>query len=350
MAFRPESRVDQVAAHLRNQLRQGRWTGLMPGTKKLGNELAVSHSLIDRALRLLEKEGLLVNQGPGRRRRIRRSQAKTSRMKVRVLAYEDTPSPDIIQLLGELQLAGHEAALAEKSMHALGMDTARIRRFVDRTPADAWVVVAGSRELLAWFAQRPIPAFALYGRSGGVEIAAAAPRKLPAIGQLVQRLTELGHRRIVGILRREHREPPITPVAQHFLDVLASLGIPTGSYNLPNWDDSPQDLQRLLDSLFEHTPPTALLIDEPAVLLAARDHLARKGIHAPQHLSMACFDKMPGFEWQLPAITHIAWDMEKLIRPVVLWANQVGKGREPRRLTLVDSVLIEGGTIGPAPR
>jgi len=347
MAFRPDSHVEQVAAHLREQLRQGRWTGQMPGALKLEQELGASHTIIDRALRLLEADGLLVNQGPGRRRRIELSQAKPARLRVCILHYEDMKDADLNLLVDQLNRSGHHAGFAEKSLQQLGMNPKRIGSLLECSEADAWVVVAGSQEVLEWFARQPVPAFALYGRFKDVDIAAAAPRKLPTIELLVERLIELGHRRMVSIVRREHRKPSLTATSQCFLDQLEANGIPTGDYNLPDWDDSPQDLQRLLDSLFAHTPPTALLIDEPAVFLAARDHLARNGICAPERVSLACYDHMPAFDWQLPAITHIAWEPQKIIRCVVRWADQIGKGIDKRRLTLVDSRLVEGGTIGP---
>ena len=347
--FRPDSHVDQVAAHLRDLLQQGRWIERMPGALKLEHEIGASHTIIDRALRQLEKEGVLENQGPGRRRRIVTRSAHTAKLKVRVLGYDDVLSPDLNQLISQLQLAGHEASLASKTLRELDMDPGKVKRFVHSNTAHAWVVVAGSRSLLEWFAGQAVPAFGLYGRSKGVDIATAGPRKLPAIGQLVKRLTELGHRRVVAILRREHRESPLGPVAQCILDQLNCLDIPTGDYNLPDWDETPEDLQRMLGSLFKHTPPTALLVDEPAVFLAVRDHLARKGIHAPQQVSLSCLDQLPAFHWQRPAITHIAWDLNRLISHVVRWTNQVAKGKNLRRLKLVDSELVDGETIGPAP-
>ena len=56
---------EQVTAHLRECIHTGRWTDLMPGRNRLANELGVSPTTISRALEALEKEGLLVPQGPG---------------------------------------------------------------------------------------------------------------------------------------------------------------------------------------------------------------------------------------------------------------------------------------------
>ncbi len=348
MAFRVSSHVEQVAAHLREMLLQGRWQDEMPGALKLEQEIGASHTIIDRALRLLEIEGILLAQGPGRKRRIAAKRPQATKLRVRILLY-DVCNDDMVRLLNLLHQAGHDVDFAEKTMAQLGMDLKRITRYVRTQEADAWVIIAGSQELLQWFSAQPTPAFALYGRIKDARLASAGPRKLGAAGELLERLIALGHQRIVSIVREERRQPSPSGMEQFFLKTLEQHGIKTGAYHLPDWGDSPDELQRLLDSLFEHTPPTALLIDEPAIMIAAKDHLASRGIIAPKDVSIACYDGDQVLDWCRPAITRIVWDSEKVRRCVVRWANQVAKGNNPRRMTLIDSVLDPGGTIGPPP-
>jgi DNA-binding GntR family transcriptional regulator len=64
------SAVEQVAEHLRAELLRGGWSGTMPGVNPLVAALGVNHKTVEAALRMLEDEGLLVNQGRGRQRRI----------------------------------------------------------------------------------------------------------------------------------------------------------------------------------------------------------------------------------------------------------------------------------------
>ena len=54
----------QVAAHLRGELLQGRWSGTMPGVPALAAELEIDRKTAALALAHLEAEGLLVSQGP----------------------------------------------------------------------------------------------------------------------------------------------------------------------------------------------------------------------------------------------------------------------------------------------
>jgi len=61
---------EQVAEYLRAELYRGGWGGRMPGGSRLATDLRVGRDTVEAALQLLEKEGLLVPQGVGRRRRI----------------------------------------------------------------------------------------------------------------------------------------------------------------------------------------------------------------------------------------------------------------------------------------
>ena len=190
----------------------------------------------------------------------------------------------------------------------------------------------------------------MFGRRQGIPIAAIGPDKVPAILDSLDRLVEFGHRRIVILLREEHRKPKPGFFAQTLLDAMEAHGLQTGPYNLPHWENSAGDLRRCLDSLFRTTAPTALIVDEPFLFKVAQLHLARCGIQTPQQVSLICADPDPTFDWFHPSIAHIKWDSGKVVRRVVSWANNVARGREDRRQSLIKAEFVEGGTIGPAAR
>lgn len=351
-SIRFSSVTEQVVQVLRDGLRQGRWRGSMPGRITLAAELGVNHKTVKAALKLLEDEGLLVSRGAGREREISRSVDFTSSsLRVAILLYEpaDRQMHYIVDLRHQLAEAGHVARYAEKTLCELGMDVNRIARLVEKTQADAWVVVAGSRDVLEWFAARPTPAFALFGRLMQVPLAGTSPKKAGALHELIDRLVALGHRRIVMLVREERRKPEPGFFERLYLDHLESCGIQTSAYNLPDWGDGPEELQRGLDSLFRHTPPTALIIGDVLLFFAVQQHLARLGLLAPEHVSLACTDANPSFEWCRPTIAHIDWDFRPLIKRVVNWANHVSGGKDDRRKSSSKARFVIGGTIGPVP-
>jgi len=86
-------------------------------------------------------------------------------------------------------------------------DVRRITSHLTITPADAWVIESGSRELLEWCAAQELPCMALYGRSGGLPLARTGPDKVLAYRAATRQLLEFGHRRIVLIVRAGRRLP-----------------------------------------------------------------------------------------------------------------------------------------------
>ncbi len=325
----------------------------MPGQKQLAKLLGVSGKTVELALALLEKQGILVGQGTGRRRRIDLPEGNLegSMLRVAILHYEPvSKGPGYIILLRQLlEEAGHSAFFTGKCLLELGMNTQRVARLVGRTEADAWIVAAGSREVLEWFAGQGIPTMALFGRRRSVPIAGAGPDHIPAHRAAVQRLIALGHRRIVMLYRQSLRIGGPGLIQRVILEEMAAQDIPTGRFNLPDWEDTPEGFHRLLDELFRVTPPSALLIDEAFLFAAAQQHLARRGILAPEHVSLVCSDPDPTFAWCRPTIAHTRWDFHPVLRRVVRWANNVSRGKDDRRQSFSKAEFVDGGTLGRAP-
>ena len=341
------SAASQVAAYLRGEVERGHWTEDIPGAGWLAAELGVNRKTVAAALRQLVREGVLAGQGVGRKRRIVLPDGKFARpLRVAILDY-DQPELNEIELQHLLEGAGHAAFFAGKSLLKLGMNLRRISRLVEKTEADAWIICAGSREVLEWFAAQPVPAFALFGRRRSVSLAGAGPDHVPAWLAAVRRLIELGHRRIVMVVRQERREGGPGNIERAVLEELAAHGIRTGPYNLPDWEDSREGFHRLLDEIFRVTPPSALILDQAFLFIAAQQHLTQRGILAPQHVSLVCTAPDPAFVWCQPTVAHIRFDIRQVLRRAVRWADNVAHGKDDRRQSLTKAEFIDGGTIGP---
>src|SRR5690349_11000740 len=124
---------DQVAAHLRDGIHRGIWVDEMPGAPRLSRDLGVDPKTAHAALALLEKEGLLESQGPGRRRRIVASKESLP-AQLRIGIFLSDSAEKGVDYLGELQHglieAGHNAYFVQNSLLDLGMDVRRVRRLV----------------------------------------------------------------------------------------------------------------------------------------------------------------------------------------------------------------------------
>ncbi len=228
------------------------------------------------------------------------------------------------------------------------MKVSRIRKMVKSVKADAWVVGAGSSEVLKWFSEQPAPAFALFGRMNGLPIAGTKPDKATPIADATRQLIALGHRRISLLAQTARRLPEPGPSERVFLKELESHGIQTSTYNLPDWDDSTEGLNQALDALFKATPPTALILDEAPLLIAAQLFLLNRGLRVPQDVSLISTDNDPHFSWCTPSIAHIQWDNRPVVRRVVKWAANISRGKKDISQKLTPAEFIAGGTIGPA--
>ena len=346
--------TEQVAAYLRAELMRGRWSGTMPGMNSLASELEVSAKTVEVALRLLEKEGLLVAQGAGRRRKILLPEelSKPPGLRVAILLYEqsDQSLDYLIDCKNKLETAGHTVFYAPSHLTELKTDVRRLARMVKKTEADAWVVLGGKGKVLEWFMQQKAPVFALFGRWRSLKIAGIGPNVIPAIVEATRRLVDLGHQRIVFLDSLfKISEPGATGRA--FLDALSASGITAGAYNLPGWDGGQggeEGLYALLDSSFQHTPPTAIIVGSGPTYFATLHFLLNRGIRVPQDVSLIVTDADPDFNQCEPSVSHIRWKSSRpLVNRIVSWVNNISQGKEDTRQTFIKSEFIEGGTIGP---
>lgn len=345
------SAVEQVAAHLRREILRGGLSGTMPGVPTLAAELGVNHKTVKAALGMLEDERLLVNQGRGLQRRIVLPEDHApSGLRVAILLYEQSAeSLDyIIDCKNKLETAGHTVFYAPSHLTELKMDVRRLARMVGKTEADAWVVGAGTREVLQWFLQQKTPAFALSGRRRKLKIAGVGPDNIPAITEATRRLVELRHHRIVLLDSLYSVSEPGT-IGAAFLEALSAGGISTGFYNMPGWEGGLQGLYAYLDSSFQHTAPTAIIAGSASTYFATQSFLVTRGIRVPQDLSLICVGNDPYFSQCQPSVSHIRWSSRSVANRIVRWGNNISHGKEDTRQTMIDAEFVEGGTIGPVP-
>jgi DNA-binding LacI/PurR family transcriptional regulator/biotin operon repressor len=351
-SFHISSAPEQVAHHMREQLILKVWVNTMPGGESLARELGVGRMTIEAALTQLEKEGLLVSQGPRRRRKIElpEQSTKPTRLRVAVLLYEpsDQSLDYLIDCKSKLEAAGHSVFYAPSCLTEIKMDVRRLASMVEEIEADAWVVGAGTSEVLQWFIQQKTPVFARFGRRRNLKIAGIGPDHLPALVKATRRLIDLGHQRIVLLDSLVNVSDP-GALGSAFLDALSAGGITAGSYNLPGWEGGIEGLYTYLDSSFQRTPPTAIIASSSPNYFATLHFLLNRGIRVPQDLSLVCYADDPYFKQCRPSVAHIRWSHRPLVNRIVRWVNNVSQGKQDTRQTLIKAEFIEGGTIGPAP-
>jgi len=353
--MRPLRRVsvaEMCANHLRTGLRAGQWGEALPGVRRLAAELDVSHDAVRAALRILEAEGLLNARGRGRSRAVTAQGVARHRLRIGILLNYPLDVMNItahllLRLQHDLRAKEYEVFFMRKSQVELKHDVRRIIGHLGENPADAWIVVSGSRELLEWVAAQAVPTLALYGRADGLPLARTGPLKAMLYAAVTRHLLKLGHRRIVLIAQKDRREPTPGKSERAFLEELDAHGIPKSDYHLPDWEETPAGYSHLLESLFKLTPPTAMIIDGAGQFVATMEFLARRRIHVPDQVSMVSTDDDASLAWCHPGVALIKWDTAPIVRHIVRWVMSVGKGVVVRRTVNFPSEFVEGGSIGP---
>ena len=343
--------VDQTSDAIKAAINSGELKGSMPGASRLAKTLGVNHKTVESALRNLESEGLIINKGPRQERVVNSNNSRIANSGIRIAIFlldqSDVRDLMMVEIKHRLEESGHYPFFVNKSMLDLGMNKRRIAQIVNNTKADAWITLAAPKEILEWFAKHEIPTFAVFGnRLEQVKIAGASPGKSHPVVEATQTLIELGHKRIILIIRK-HQRDPITKSAQAFLDTLQSNDIQTSDFNLPDWEETAEGFNELLDSIFKITPPTAIITDEPYQYLAAQQFMVNRGIQIPKHLSLICSDYDPIFKWCLPTVSHMTWGNQPLLQLIDDWAINIKNHKPDLQQTILNADFILGETIGP---
>lgn len=351
--------IEQTANHLREGICEIRWGGRFPGVPTITRECEVSANVARAAVRMLEAEGWLEPAGHGRRRRIASPKQGTlsSRvLRVGILLRDPMASLDpgfheaLLQILHRLEESGHAAFIAPKTQGELSHSLPRLKRMVEDLSADAWVVVDGSFSLLGWFAERKVPTLAIGGQIKGLSISSVGPHMADACRQAMQRLLELGHRRITLICSHNERSGAANPghAVGAALAELAGRGVKISPYNLPEWDETPAGLQSVLHSLFRVTPPTAMMVMRPSWGEGILSFLASRGLRVPQQVSIVGYGLEALNPWHVPALAYLRADDMPVVRRTVRWVRQVARGIVTPRKYVYPGVFVDGPSMGPA--
>jgi DNA-binding LacI/PurR family transcriptional regulator len=343
--------ADQVTEHLRAEILRGRWSDTLPGKHQLAGELGVNNKTVEVALRQLENSGLLLAQGAGRNRLINPRRRNTSRaLRIAILLNDhqiDEKTKLLLETKHAIQAAGHTIIIPPKSMASLRFDPESVAELVRKTKADAWIILAGSRGVLEWFANQAVPAFALFGNRVGIKIPSVSPNKPPVIAEATRHLIGLGHRRIVLLARRATRLPQPSAGLAAYLDTLREHGCQIGEFNLPDWEETNAGFHECLHSLFRSTPPTALIVDEVTYFVATMQFLLQRGLKVPADVSLISTDDDVVLSHCHPPAACMKWDLQPVVRRIIHWAANVSRGKKDFTQTLTPAEFIPGGTLGP---
>ena len=354
LRFCIRSASEQVADHLRGLIACRILSDTMPGAIHLAKTLGVGRATADAALRNLEDEGLLEAAGPGMARRILGG-ADVPETRMRITLLTAGPRDEGLDALWPLRLRlgaqGFRVHSVPGNFQSESGDLGAVRSLVESTASDAWIVISASRRVAEYFASIPVPALALLGSFEDVGIAGVGIDRRAAQSAAVRRLVELGHRRIVKLRCSpgSDAEPGVEDAA--FLTDLESAGLPTSPYNLPVWESGrARGLNTILEGLFRHSPPSAILLPKGVPLLATLRFLARRGGAGGREVALICRDTSPTLEQTPPVMPYFSINWSLLVRRIVRWATRMRRKAPDSSQHFYKARFVEGPGLEPDER
>lgn len=357
--FHRMSVVDQTVLHLKEGLRTGRWRGKMPGMILLAKELGVAKATVHEALKRLEAERLIGSEGDGKARRIliQDTDLAESRrpLRVAILTFRkwDERSPGeatfLMELSQDLRAAGFDSFVIEAPRERDADSTRKLARLVGKTVADAWLVERGPKAALDWFVDSGRHVLAVGARAEDDSFATVSMTSEAALRETVRRLVALGHRRIVFITLPVVRHPTPDVIVRAFREELVAAGITPGEYHTPEWEETPEGMNALLESLFRLTPPTALICQPFPATLATLAFCARRGLRIPEDISLMSYRRVETLAWQYPGmrLAHLGTRDIPCTRKMIEWLNSVARGAPENKRIFFPLSLEPGDTLGP---
>ena len=336
---------------LEQAIHDGDWTGTLPGHRTLMSHYSVSARTCLAAIDLLEARGVLAHGEKGRRRRILLPPGGGSRPLTHLLMLEKTGSTS-----GDdrLQLQTFRTAWEESGgrVHVARFDFGRYQRpaallkeAVARFQADALLLQVAPRPWVdAAVALRPVFLSGGEWRGGG-PLAGVGFHLEEEIKRAVERLAQLGHRRIALPL---HPAGAILAQAAR-RGLAAGLGLPVEAPAIallaPLFvEQVPAAYQEYWKKLFHDAQPTAVILQLDYQVPSLLGHCARHGIRIPQDLSVLCLENSEWLEWCDPAPACMGFPIQAAAACFKKWMR---RGCRPGNMQFLPLEYREGATLGP---
>jgi DNA-binding LacI/PurR family transcriptional regulator len=347
----------QTAEHLLDAIRSGLWVDRLPGVAELALYFKVSGHTVRAALEILEADGVLKSGGSHLPRKILAAGAAMPSKKIRVGILPASPIQQdnakaqwmLSEIQSNLERSGHIGVFMSQSLEKMKHASGKVLACLDAHPMDAWIVCSPSRNVLEALSTQNLPVYSLGGNFDNLPIAGSRIRLDLAFKEVIHQLVQIGHRRIVLIGPDFLRNPVPGPSAIAFVETLVSHGIAVGKFHLPDWEETPEGLGILLESLFRTTPPTALLVVDPAHTAGVLSFIASSGLRVPEDVSILALMGDPTLDWCRPRLSTLNWPHALIIRHIHRWVERIAREGTCHDQALFSATLVAGETLAPAP-
>lgn len=346
----------QVAGVLRDLIARGEWVGNLPGYRKLEKRLGVNRSTLERAMEMLEAEGVIGRAEPGKRREIIQAVGNSEDSAEKFLlivgprpldGYSPTPRLLIAQISQNAERLGWKViyewcdfGLADKSI-------TRLERMIEDYRATRLILYSPSAEIGYWAEGVRVPCYAIGGD--------LSPERHQLRGSYVsfsrlvcdaaEMLRNLGHERI------------LIPMV-HGKDVMRATAIAASKASWAR-DIADKELERMFADQGQWLPdvlqgfwpkalaslqPSAVIVKETHEYLSLLSYCNTVGKRIPADLSVIQLSSDTTCTWLKPDPSRFEFPTEKMCRRAIQWLKRPQQHK--LGLEMLSAEFLKGGTLG----
>lgn len=361
LVLQRSSLIAQVADALRKEVLSGTWKEWIPSERDISRTLHVSRNTCRNSLQVLRREMLIV---PVRGRGMRVNPAATR--KVRSAVRRQVHSIGIIslepparmpsfsgsvldELRDEMILSGVRVQLHTNPIYYRGGPDRALKRLVQQSRHDCWIIVRSNEHLQRWFVENAIPCVVSGAVHPGVNLSSVDQDRRAICRHATGRFISLGHRRLAFVNRHTgaagDRESEVG-----FWEAVKSSSHAGVEARVVYHDDTRESTFQAVDALWttHALPPTGLLIANSHCYLAAMCALARRGLRVPQDVSLISRDDDNFLNYLDPEPARYRFEPHLLARKLASLVRRLLEhpSAKPERMTFV-SPFIDGDSCRP---
>ncbi len=348
-----ESKPQQVARFLKEQVHNGVWKERLPGERTLAIQLDVGRDTLRAALNLLEKDGLILERsrdGTRLRPQATPSQLASASVGVLLLMPLATTTYRTLHWLDEFRRMLYQQNIQMEIYDGYVKKRRMLPTLLTQAHHDCWVLAYPTKKALQWALSNQLPSVVV----GTVDKSIPLPsvdihyRALcrHAVGQMLQQ----GHRHLALLLHRREWGADLESV-RGFEEGVRNAIHPGVTALVDYHNGTPAGIGKLVDRTLARTPqPTAWIIAVAPHFLNVMTHLLRRHIDIPGQISLISQDAEPWQFFSEPQPTRYEADVAMLARQTTRAVQRVISGQRTfSRPTRVIPRLLPGATLGPPP-
>lgn len=339
-------------------IQSGRWTGQLPGERKLATELQISRWTLRAALAALAR-GQVIRVGQGRACVINHSALSRPQRSRGVRGWHvGLVSPEPLWRLRPfvalwvdalrvwLQAQGGDLHLYHSASYFKRGGEAALAKLTAQSPHDCWSLLLCTHAVQRWFRDRGAPVVVVGHSYPDVQLP-SVDLAYRAIGRhAAGTLLAQGHRRI-ACLSANTSLAGVIEASRGFSEAFAAPRYADAELIDCQHDGAPADICRALDRLLRRPrPPTALFVQQSNSLLTVLSHLAQIKRAVPRDLSVIVGEDEPYFRHIVPEFARYSTDADGFARRIGRFLRQAVEGRLPAgSQAQIMPAFIAGGTV-----